>query len=204
MASDNRKKLPPPAQSRPGEMSLREALLLRRSIRRYSPREIPDTILSELLWAAQGITIPSTPFRTAPSAGSLYPLRLSIVRSLGGYRYLPETHSITRTLSGDVRSQLSHCALNQEYIQQAPLSIIIAGDLAAIRKRFPGNAKRFLHCEAGHVAQNISLQAAAFGLGTVPLGTFNNPELSKLLQLEKEVTPVYIIPSGYPEESENL
>jgi nitroreductase len=56
---------------------------------------------------------------------------------------------------------------------------------------------RYVHNEVGHCAQNIHLQAVALGLGSVPIGAFDDSELKELLELSDE-EPLYIVPVGYP------
>jgi len=63
-----------PKPSMKGEMSLEEAILKRRSIRSFAPKELSIEEISQLLWATQGITEKASGFRAAPSAGALYPL----------------------------------------------------------------------------------------------------------------------------------
>ncbi len=103
--------------------SVEEALLNRRSIREYAVGNLSLTELGQLLWAAQGITKPDRGFRTAPSAGGLYPLELFIAAGdvtdlpAGVYRYAPANHALIRILERDVRLALSDAALGQESIR---------------------------------------------------------------------------------------
>jgi len=104
-----------------GEISIEEAMLHRRSVRRYTKEAITLNDLSQLLWAAQGITS-GEGFRTAPSAGALYPLEVYVVAGnvdglAGGvYRYRVDGHTLQRIRDGDLRGNLSECALKQTQI----------------------------------------------------------------------------------------
>lgn len=107
-----------PAPRYEGRISLEQALLRRRSIRDFTPLPLALAELSQLLWAAQGVTNPDG-FRTAPSAGALYPLDVQVlagnITSLapGHYKYLPYGHDIARLGTDDKRLALSRAALDQ-------------------------------------------------------------------------------------------
>ena len=55
----------------------------------------------------------------------------------------------------------------------------------------------YVHIEAGHIAQNIHLQAVALGLGSVPVGAFHDNTVSSILSLPSNHEPLYLIPVGY-------
>jgi SagB-type dehydrogenase family enzyme len=150
------------------------------------------------LWAAQGITEEWHGFRTAPSAGALYPLEVYVVKKEGVYHYLPQGHELKKTLDGDLRSPLCRAALGQRAIKEAPCNIIITCVYQRIRQKYGQRGVRYVHIEAGHVAQNIHLQAVALGLSSVPIGAFNDDEVKRVLSLPQEIEPIYIIPVGHP------
>jgi nitroreductase len=50
--------------------------------------------------------------------------------------------------------------------------------------------------ECGHAGQNISLQAAALGLGTVAVGAFEDDAVQRVLDVPHPV--VYLFPVGFP------
>jgi SagB-type dehydrogenase family enzyme len=77
---------------------------------------------------------------------------------------------------------------------------VITGVYLRTRVKYRQRAELYVHLEAGHVAQNIHLQAVALGLGSVPVGAFRDAEVSRVLGLGEEETPLYIIPVGHPEE----
>lgn len=151
--------------------------------------------MSQLLWAAQGRT--HAAYRTAPSAGALYPLEIYLATSEGVYHYLPQSHELERTLEGDVLARLSGAALDQECIREAPISIIIAAVCQRMEGRYGERAARYVFMEVGHVAQNVHLQAVAIGLGSVPIGAFNDKQVHRVLSLPEGQMPIYIIPVGY-------
>jgi len=193
-----------PAPSLKGKMPLEEALLKRRSVRAYS--DIPLTIgeISQLLWAAQGITN-AKGNRTAPSAGACYPLEIFIIigkadsLSPGLYRYLPESHRLEIISKGDIREGLSAAALGQKSVRTAPAIMAIIVAYEKIKPRYKERGVRYADMEAGHVGQNISLQAVALGLGTVMVGAFDDRSLKAVLNLGHQEVPLYLIPVGKPE-----
>ena len=152
--------------------------------------------LSQILWSAQGITS-KRGFRSAPSAGAIYPMKLYFVSSDGLFCYIPQGHKIEKLKEYDLRKQLCEAALGQDFIETAPISIIICCDYEKIKTRYKERAVRYADMEAGHIAQNIHLQAVALGLGSVPVGAFSDNAVKKVLGPPKNLTPIYIISVGY-------
>ena len=196
--------LPPPETL--GTMSVEEAIQRRRSIRSYTSDPLSLQDVSQLLWAAQGITDSARNLRAAPSAGATYPLEVYIVvgnNSMTGladglYRYDPHGHRLEHVLKGDLRSSLAEAALGQTWIKEAPINIIIAAVYERTTARYGERGIRYVHMEAGHAAQNLYLQATARGLGMVVVGAFHDDQIQELLRLPTDQKPLYIIPVGHP------
>jgi len=188
--------LPPPRTT--GQMSLEEALAKRRSVRQFRARDLSIEQIGQLAWAAQGVTRPETGFRTAPSAGALYPLELYVLTREGGFHYVPKGHKLVQIFRGDKRAELMRAAFGQGFVAAAPLDIVITGIYTRTRAKYGARAERYVHLEAGHAAQNIHLQAVALGLGSVPVGAFEDTAVAQALSLSSDETPLYIIPVGYP------
>ncbi len=187
--------LPKPAQR--SEVSLEEALTRRRSIREFREEGLTSTETSQLLWAAQGITDPRG-FRTAPSAGALYPLELYVATDEGVYHYLPQSHSLAMLSPEDMRLGLWEAGLIQDALREAAVIIIIAAVYARTEGKYGARAERYVRLEAGHAAQNILLQATALGLGAVPIGAFYDQKVQEVLALPSDHEPLYLIPVGHP------
>jgi len=194
--------LPPPTPK--GSMSLEEAIDRRRSIRRFTPEPISQPQLSQILWATQGVTDTRSGDRAIPSAGATYPLEIFVVCghnciegiSEGIYHYNPESHSLTLHCQGDSRRELARAALNQEFVYQAPVNIVICAVYERTTMRYGARGERYVHIEVGHAGQNIYLQATALGLATVAIGAFHDEQVSQALRLDKEIKPLYIMPVG--------
>lgn len=185
--------LPPPRHD--SQFGFEEALVQRRSARTFQKTPLTQAQISQLLWAAQGQL---DDHRTAPSAGALYPMELYTVEPEGVFHYLPADHSLARFNSDDSRSGLYTASLEQDSIRKAPFIIVICGVYQRIEVKYGvSRGPRYVHMEAGHVAQNILLQAVALGLGAVPVGAFHDAQVHKLLRLPSDHKPLYLVPVGY-------
>lgn len=192
-------KLPEPEYD--SEVSLEQSLLQRRSIRSYTGQPLTLQAISQLLWAAQGITDVSG-LRTAPSAGALYPLEVYVVvgdvqnLAPGIYRYQPDGHQLTKKIDGDRRVGLASAALDQESVEDGAVVFVFTGVYERTTVKYGERGIRYVHMEVGHAAQNLCLQATAMGLGAVPIGAFYDEQIATLLGLAEEEQPLYIIPVG--------
>lgn len=189
-----------------GTVSIEETLSKRSSIRDYTDQPLTLKEVSQLLWAAQGITRPEWGGRTAPSAGGTYPLEVYIVvadrgvedLASGIYRYIPQRHTLLLVEPGDKTSDLAVAALDQDWVATARINIVIAAVFERTTERYGERGIRYVYMEAGHADQNIYLQAAALDLGTVVIGAFHDEQVQRLLDLPEEQKPLYIAPVGHP------
>jgi SagB-type dehydrogenase family enzyme len=181
-----------------GDMSLEEALAKRRSVRQFSSEPIKRSQISQLAWAGQGITEPQRGLRTAPSAGATYPIELLFAIPEGLFVYRPVDHSLMQIGNQDIRSGLAAAASMAESVAGAGCDIIVAGSIRKLTDQYKDNARKFMYMEAGHIAQNIQLQAVCLGLGSVTVGGFDTKEVRKVSNLTRTLEPLYIICVGYP------
>jgi SagB-type dehydrogenase family enzyme len=189
-------KLPPPELK--GHVTLEQTLATRRSVRGFADCSLSWEQISQLLWAAQGITDEPSGFRTAPSAGALRPMEIHFATETGTYHYMPGGHEVEQISTTDKRADLARAAVGQPWVQEAAIDILVAATYQKTAAVYGERARRLIDLEAGHIAQNIHLQAVALGLGSVPIGAFNRDEVHKILSLPKEQEPIYIISVGYP------
>jgi len=189
-----------PAPKTVGTVSVEQALAQRRSVRSFAAKELTLDQIGQLAWAAQGITEPKRGLRTAPSAGAIYPLEVYLAKSDGVFRYLPQGHQLQQVTNVDKRSELSP----QASVRNAPVDFVIAGNFERMRAKFGANTDRFVYIEAGHVGQNIHLQAVALGLASVSVGGFDPAAATQALNLPTDETVIYIIPVGYPKQDSGL
>ncbi len=187
-----------------GPLSLEQALAKRRSVRRFANRPLDLSQICQLAWAGQGITQKQTGFRTAPSAGALYPIKLYLATQQGLYIYNPQDHTLEQIEPTDLRKKLSAAALGQDAVANAACNIIVAGAPRKLAPKYGNKAQRFTLLEAGHVSQNIQLQAVCLDLVSVPVGAFDIRELGRVCKMPAELEPLIIVCIGYPsEESTN-
>jgi len=196
--------IPPlPAPVRDGHLPVEAALAQRRSTREFRDEPLSLALAGQLLWAAQGVSHPEG-FRTAPSAGALYPLELvAVVGRVEGlapgiYRYRPQNHSLILLAGGDQRRLVAAAALSQDWMEQAPLIVIISAFYERTTRKYGARGLRYAHLEAGHAAENLCLQAVALRLGSTVVGAFDDSVLQARLPLAADEQPLAVIPVGRP------
>ena len=199
MAKEKEIILPQPVTA--GKVSLEESIFKRRSQREFKKKDLSLEQIGQLLWAAQGITGRRNGLnvRAAPSAGALYPLELYALTKDGLYHYIPQGHKLENLSDKDLRGDLARAALGQGSVASGALHIVICAVYGRVTLKYGQRGKRYVDMEAGHAAQNIHLQAVALGLGSVPIGAFNDTAAKKSLSLPGDCEPLYIIPIGYAE-----
>lgn len=190
-----------------GNVSVEEALQARRTHRSYGPGPIDGDALSQMLWAAYGVTAKhgGLGLKTAPSAGALYPLDVYAVvgdktagtLTAGIYHYIPAEHAIFRVKDGDLRAELGRAALGQMWLSDAPVVLVITGEFARTEVKYGPRGQSYVLMESGCVAQNIFLQAEAIGLKAGIIGAFENDRVNKLLGLPEAHLPLLIMPVGF-------
>jgi len=183
------------------DISVEEAILQRRSVRDYTDEALTLPELAQLLWAAQGLTR-SSGKRAAPSAGATYPLEIYAVTgnvegiANGIYRYKPHQNELVKVVDGEQREALAQATLDQQFIAQAAVNLVITAIYERTTQRYGERGIRYVHMEAGHAAQNVCLQAVALKLGTVVVGAFHDDQICEILKLPDNEVPLYIIPVG--------
>ncbi len=155
-------------------MNVFEVIRKRRSIRKFRSDPIPKEDLRKILEAAIW----------APSAGNLQPWEFIIVDSL------------------EKRKELARAALNQDFIAEAPIAIVVCANVMRTASVY-GERGANLYCiqDTAAAIQNMLLAACALGYGTCWVGAFRDEEVKKVLNIPPEVRPVAIIPIGKPAES---
>ncbi|MFH1888911.1 MAG: SagB/ThcOx family dehydrogenase [Candidatus Omnitrophota bacterium] len=181
---------------------------------RYSCRNFQDKVLkleniSALLWAACGKKHDSLTgaSRTIPSAGATYPLELYLVTGensvkglhAGVYHYLIDEHALEVIIKGDERERLMRACLGQDSIYAAPASLVIAARFVNTTGRYGARGERYVHMEAGHAGQNIYLACVNMGLATCEVGAFDDEAVRSVINSNKDLVPLLIMPVGSPE-----
>jgi SagB-type dehydrogenase family enzyme len=206
-----------PAPTTVGGAPLTRALAERRSVRTFQDAPLTLAEVSQLLWAAQGVTQTSPApagwrrewgawsggRRTAPSAGALYPLETYLLATSvdglapGVYHYIPRAHALERT-GACGSGELAGAALGQTAIADAPAVVVFTGVYARAASKYGDRAERYVHIEVGAAAENLLLQATALGLGGVFMGAFRDDAVSDVLGLPEDHAPLGLVPVGRP------
>ncbi len=184
-----------------------EVMARRRSRRSFTGRPIPLEALSQLLWAAQGISGTTEGFelRTTPSAGALYPVETYVVvQSVeklepGVYHYDVRGHALERLAAGDLGVATSEAALAQDFTASANVVFIWTAVFGRSSWKYGERAYRYVYLDAGHVAQNVALAAVALGLGSCQIAALFDDEVNALVGADGESESVlYMTAVGHP------
>ena len=196
-----------PAPQLDGDVSLEKAIRVRRTVRSFDGRALSLHQISQLLWSAQGITEKGGFKRAAPSAGALYPMDIYAIVGAGCvegldpgvYHYEPEGHSISPGRGKDVRGEVANASLWQTWMAQAPLNFVITAEYSRIMGKYGQRGIRYAMIEAGHIGQNIFLQAQAMGLAAGIVGAFEDDKIIRIMGIKETHEPLLIMPVGYKE-----
>jgi len=188
-------KLPKPAYR---GIPLEEAIGKRRSFRNYSSKPLTMSQLSQLLFSAQGITgkLYDLPLRTAPSAGALYPIEVYVIANdveglpCGIYHYAVLNHSLELVKSGDFSKEITAGGLEQEMLGDADVTFVLSAIFDRVRHKYGERGFRYAYIEAGHISQNIYLQAVSLGLGSVSVGAFLDEKINELIGVDGQTEAV--------------
>jgi SagB-type dehydrogenase family enzyme len=195
------------APSTEGGMPLWEVLQRRRSERRFQDAPLKESELSQLLWAAQGITREGrgVDFRTAPSAGALYPVETYVVVhdvegiEAGVYHYDVEEHQLEQLRSGDFQAATAAAALDQRIAADANVVFVWTAIFERSKWKYEERAYRYIYLDAGHIAQNVALAAVALDLGSCQIGALYDGEANDLVGVDGVVeSTIYMTVVGRP------
>ena len=189
-AAEKTIKLPPPDKA--GGKPLMQCLTERKSERKFDSKPLPPQILSDLLYAADGISRPDGR-KTVPTARNLQSQEVYAAMADGLYLYHPKTHSLDLVKAGDIREKCGMQAIHKT----APIVLIYVGDVSKI-----GNnaAEKVFYAanHAGYASQNVYLYCTSAGLATVVCGLVNKPELEKVMELPGTKRVQLTQPVAYP------
>ena len=175
-----------PAPDKKGGKPLMQALSERKSIRDFQEKELPNDLLANLLWTANGFNREDK--RTAPTANNRQELELYVVMKNGIYLYNAREHKLALVKKGDYRKS----AGTQAYVANAPVNILFVSDSGK------ASGKNYAYTDCGFVSQNIYLYCASEGLATVVRGSYDKKALEELLQLPENKEVLLTQTVGYP------
>jgi SagB-type dehydrogenase family enzyme len=183
--------------------SLNACLAARRSIREYDSTPVTLKEVSQLIWAAQGVTGVGG-LRTAPSAGAIYPLKAYLAASnveglpAGIYRYEPDSDELAFVETGDSRQRLCVASMGQECVLSSPVALLLVSWEKRMRAEFGDIAPKLVAIECGHAAQNFLLEAVSLGLGGIGLAKFDDDALRAVIPFRSDESPEYLLLAGHP------
>jgi SagB-type dehydrogenase family enzyme len=188
-----------------GGQPLWNAMQTRRSYRDFTKTSIPLEVLSQLLWAMQGVTAigGDTLFRTAPSAGGLFPIETYlIVNNVEGlnpglyHLFLPEWE-LEFLSPGSYGPRLAQAALGQGMMARAAVDFIWTAMIYRSAWKYEQRAYRYIYLDAAHICQNLYLACESLGLGCCAVGAFFDSEANQLIGVDgNEETVLYMAAVG--------
>ena len=195
-AAEEMKTIQLPQPQMEGGKPLMQALKERRSTREYSDRKLSDQVLSNLLWAANGVNRPDGK-RTAPSARNWQEVDVYVATADGVFLYDAPANALKEVLTEDIRALTGR----QPFVGGAPVNLIYVADLAKTGRR-ASDATRDTSSAvaAGCITQNVYLFCASEGLNTVVRGIVPRDELGAKMQLRPEQRILLAQTIGYPRE----
>jgi len=184
-------KLPPPQVQ--GGKPLVEALKMRRSIREYAHRALPQQMLSDLLWAALGINRPSGD-RTAPYWRHVMVIDIYTAMADGVWYYDPKRHLLQQHSRADIRAATGQ----QDFVAGAPLNLIYVAHGERMQDISPEERRLYASVDTGFIGQNVYLFCASEGLATVFRGAVDTKRLAQMMQLDPGQFVTFAQTVGYP------
>ncbi len=200
-------KVPLSAPQTEGGVTVWDAMRQRRSVRRFGDDPLREVDLSQLLWAAQGITQTARNhgLRTVPSAGALYPVETYLVVHTvegiepGVYHYDVKAHELEQLKTGDFRIEITRAALDQEIAYLADVVFVWTAVFGRSKWKYKQRAYRYVYLDAGHIAQNVALGVTALDLGSCQIAALYDDEANDLLGVDGvEESTIYMTVVGKP------
>jgi SagB-type dehydrogenase family enzyme len=178
-----------------GGMPLMQALKERRTQRAFSPEQLPEQVMSNLLWAACGVNRPDGK-RTAPTAMNKQEIDVYVAMKEGLYLYDAGSHSLKPVLKKDLREATG----KQSFVADAPVNLVFVADYSKMGGG-PDEMKDFYAAtDTGFVSQNAYLYCASEGLATVVRGYVDKEMLAKQMQLRSDQRVILAQTVGYPKK----
>jgi SagB-type dehydrogenase family enzyme len=176
------------------EFPLMLALKMRRTKRKWKDSNLSDQEISDLLWAACGITMEETTRskskRTAPSAGNSQSIKIYVALDKGLFQYDEKNHGLILINENDIRGYIG----SQKMMKSAPVGLIYVSDYSRFKAYIGSDVSQkwfVAGTETGFISQNVYLYCASAKLSTAVLGLVNRDELHRILGLHEYEKVVY-------------
>jgi SagB-type dehydrogenase family enzyme len=180
-----------------------DSLKRRKSVRTHTRRPISMEELSFLLWASDGLQ-GRDQYRTAPSAGGLYPIETYVVINRvngieqGVYHYNVRRHALEEIELGNFGRQTALAALDQRMCLEASFVVIWTAVFERSRWKYGQRGYRYMYLDAGHIGQNLALACTGVGLGSCQIGALYDEEVNAIIGVDGEEESVLYMSSVGP------
>jgi len=185
-------KLPPPQME--GGKPFMQVLKERHSTREFGAKPLPQQVLSNLLWAANGVNRADSGKRTAPSARDWREIDVYVATAKGVYRYNPITHTLKRVVTSDIRKMTGV----QDFVATVPVNLVYVADLNRMSDAEAEQQAVYSATDTGFIAQNVYLFCASAGLATVVRGSIDRAALGAAMGLGSHQQIILAQSVGYP------
>jgi len=179
-----------------GGRPLMQVLKDRQSLREFSTEKLPLQVLSNLLWAADGVNRPESGKRTAPSAVNWQNIDIYVAMSDGLYIYDTINHVLKQILAEDIRAMTG----KQDFVKDVPLNLIYVADFSKITRGTDEDKNFYSAAHTGYISQNVYLYCASEGLSTVVRGMIDREAMAKLMKLRPDQKVMLAQSVGYPKK----
>ena len=179
-----------------GGKPLMQALKERKSSRAFSSKELPLQVISDMLWAANGINRPDSGRRTAPSAKNRQEMDVYVAKADGLYLYDANSNMLMPVVAGDIRALTG----KQAFVKDAPINLVYVADLSKTGKTSGSDGYSYVSADTGFISQNVYLYCASNGLATVVRGSIERQALAKAMRLRADQKIILAQTVGYPKD----
>ena len=176
-----------------GGKSLMQSLKERKSLREFSSKELPLQVISDLLWAANGISRPDSGNRTAPSAMNMQEIDIYLAKADGLYLFDAKQNMLIPVLGEDIRALTG----KQPFVKDAPINLIYVADLSKMGRTSGSDTDFYASADTGFISENVYLYCASAGLATVVRGAVDKPVLAKAMKLRPDQKIILAQTVGY-------
>ena len=189
------------------KLALVDAIKKRKSIRDFDDKPVSKDILSYLLWSCTGIVRQEHgyQFRSAPSAGALYPIETYLVVNNveelqeGMYHYGISGHELEVLKKGSFGEAVCRAGLDQVMCAESSVVFIWSAIFDRSKFKYGQRAYRYVYLDAGHIAENLALAAVSIGLGSCQIGALYDDEVNDLIDIDgTRESVIYMSVVGYP------
>ena len=163
-------------------------------MREFGTQPLPQQVLSNLLWAANGVNRADSGKRTAPSARDWREIDVYVATAEGVYRYNPATHTLKRVAAGDIRRLTGV----QDFVATAPVNLVYVADLNRMSDAGAEQKALYSATDTGFIAQNVYLFCTSAGLATVVRGSIDRAALGAAMGLGSHQQIILAQSVGYP------